>query len=96
MLPKILPAGNMPRMNFCEALGISKANARGEKKGPAFARPMAIVGTEWCRWQEGWTYKIVAEDLLADDWAFFEPVVTPIGNLHDLVAQVCGGDCDPE
>jgi hypothetical protein len=24
------------------------------------------------------------------------PVVTPVGNANDLLAQVCAGECDPE
>lgn len=72
MLPKILPAGNMPPMPTCP---IEKHECKvGPEDGVCCVMRRA------------------AEELRARE----PPTVTPIGNLHDLVAQVCGGDCDPE
>lgn len=56
-------------MTIVEALRISK------ETGEAFMRKS---GGGWVAWDEEWTYKFTADDMIADDWVTASEAVSTI------------------
>lgn len=50
-----------------EGLTISEAMRRSKETGAAYTRPGACY---WIKWSHNWTYRVSADDLIANDWGF--------------------------